>query len=354
LPDIEISGARATEVQGRSRASAVVDGVELFFASGDATLDPAPEAFASAMLPAAVLAEARLVVEDALDPLWIRNVGRILRIWHSWWGTEPDIAKVLVADAAVSGQVRQARTGLCFSLGVDSFFSLLRPHRELDVLVAAEGFDVPLGDDVRMAAIEAAVRAVAADRDVKAIVVRTNLRDHPSYPPLEWERTHGGALAALGQVCRGQIGALAISSTKPRYAMDAWGSHWETDPMWSSSRLEIVHVGADYRRNEKVATIVDEPLVRRHLRVCWENRTPTGNCGECEKCVRTMLLISGYGSVDDFPTFPADRPLRDTVEAIPELAPFMVSFYAEAVAGLRDPALASAVERLLARSPSAD
>jgi hypothetical protein len=120
--------------------------------------------------------------------------------------------------------------------------------------------------------------------------------------------------------------------------------------LWSSGRLEVSHVGADYRRNEKVESLIDEPLVRRHLRVCWENRRSAGNCGECEKCVRTMLLITCYGSLADFPSFPGDASLRDRVDAIPQLPPFMLDFYAEALAGLRDPQLVSSVERLLARS----
>jgi hypothetical protein len=172
---------------------------------------------------------------------------------------------------------------------------------------------------------------------------------------MAWPRTHGGSLAALGHACAGDVGELLISATKPFVADAPWGSHWDTDPGFTSSRLAVRHVGADLRRNDKIASLVGEPLFQRHLRVCWENRSASGNCGECEKCVRTMLLISATGVDDALATFPANGSLAARIDSVGSIHPDSAPVYERVLAnGLADDT-AAAVRRLLARStPAAD
>ncbi len=332
-----------------------MNGTELYFESADTRLSPAPELFASALLPVAAGREVKLVMDAPIDPCWRRNAAGVLRVWSSWWGTPARLGRVLKAQKPQRerGSRREPATGvgLCFSLGVDSFHSLLRSGREVDQLILAEGFDVPLGDRPRIEHAESALREVAESTGCRAIVIRTNLREHRTGRRIRWPRAHGGPLAALGHACSDEIGELLISSTKPYVANQPWGSHWETDPGWSSSRLRVSHVGAEHRRNDKLATIADEPLVRKHLRVCWENRSPAGNCGECEKCVRTMLILTVLGRVGDFPAFPKDRPIAASIDSVPLIRPDSAPVYEAALAASADPELGEAVERLLARSP---
>jgi hypothetical protein len=111
----------------------------------------------------------------------------------------------------------------------------------------------------------------------------------------------------------------------------------------------VTHVGAEQRRAMKLAALVDEEVVQRHLRVCWENRTATGNCGECEKCVRTMLALSGHRALERFPVFP-QGPLAERVNAIEAVDPVLIDVYGTLHGQLAERRLRRAVSRPIARS----
>ncbi len=334
-----------------TRIAARVDAEDLWFESADASLGAAPEAIASALLPIAILRERRLEFADPLDPSWLENVAGVLRTWNRWWGTPADLDAVLSAQAGSRANAGPTPgTALCFTLGVDSFHTLLRSGRTIDRLVTAAGYDFPASDSRRLTAIRESLAVVEQVTGTPSVVVRSNLRDHRLSVDRDWGRSHGGALAALGHLQDGGIGTLVISSTKPYFADRPWGSHWDTDPGWSSGRIRIEHVGADLRRNAKLAAIAGEPLVQEHLRVCWENRAPSGNCGRCEKCVRTMLILASIGRLGEFSVFPTSGSLREVVDGVERIEPDSIPVYETTMRSLRGWRLRRAVGRLVDRS----
>ena len=354
--DIEVSDLRSSVRGGTSRISANVNGGRLFFESPDIKLRCRPEVFASALLPIAVQQGVCLKLDQAPDRAWRRNVAGALPVWARWWETEADLSRVLVAPRSEMRirPRRAAGTGLCFSLGVDSFHTLLSSERPIDHLILVQGFDIALDDETRMDAAERSVRAVAERTGTRAVVVRTNLRKgrngrFPKWRPGNWPRTHGGALAAIGHACGREIGELLISAT---YFEDVpWGSHWDTDPCFSSSQLAVRHVGTEERRNDKLAAIVADPLVQDHLRVCYANQSATGNCCECQKCVRTMLTISVLPGPEKIPAFPSERPFVELLDAIRKAPMGTIPMYEDLLARGLEPDIEAAVNRLLARSP---
>lgn len=88
------------------------------------------------------------------------------------------------------------------------------------------------------------------------------------------------------------VDSLVIPSSYAYEDATPWGSHWDTDPLWSSpDKIRIIHDDASVNRRDKIIQLAAEPLVQRHLRVCWRNLAPTGNCSRCEKCLRTMTTL---------------------------------------------------------------
>lgn len=317
--DLVIEEVRATHEDRASRVEAEVDGVPVWFASEDATLAPRIEAFAGPFLLAALAQGRRLVVADAPDVAWLEGARRAVPLLRSWWGWRgPDPLAGIVA----APDVRPARAegSQCFTGGLDSFFTLFRsPHRR-DALVYVHGYDIDLGDAVRMAAFEPSLREVARATGRRAIVLRTNLREHPTFRRVPWVRSHGAALAAAGHVLSDTLGSLVIPASWSRAYTKGWGSRWDLDPLWSSAPMRIVHDDASLERWDKPPHILHEDLMFRHLRVCWENRTPTGNCGECEKCVRTRLVFLRWGRFQDLePMFQTRLSLIEAVDALPAL-----------------------------------
>ena len=285
---------------GCSRATALVDGVPLWFETADADLTPAPEAFASALLFSSQHRARTLVVGSPLSNVWLDNASRILAIWNEWWGYKPHPPE---APVRTDSDIPVAATALMFSGGVDSFHTLLTGPRP-EFLVSVHGYDMPLSDAKRMAGLRAASGAAAVARGMRAIVIRTNLREHPSYGrPSVWERGHGGGLGAIGHLLRGIAGRLVISSSWYHRNEKPWGSTSRTDPLFGSSGTAIDHLGGDTTREEKIAAIAIDPLVRQHLRVCWENRSPSGNCSRCEKCMTAMLHLTELDVLREFEVF---------------------------------------------------
>lgn len=337
---------------GRVRVTAPIGGADAWFESEDVALVPVIEAFASAFLIPAAARGRALALEAPVSGIWLDGSEKALELARAWWGYHGGPAEAARrTDLTVRRANRPERTALCFSGGVDSFYSLLRRPAGVDLIVAGHGLDIPLGDATRMARFESSVRQVGASLGIDTVILRTNLREHPDFAGVSWERTHGGALAALGHLLGEAASRLVISSSASRADAHPWGSHWQLDPLWSTGRVTVEHFGDSIRRGEKLAAIGTEPLVHRHLRVCWANRDDRLNCSRCEKCIRTEVVLAMYGMLDRFEVFDSPATLAERIAGVPRI-PVRASMipYRRALRSGLDRDVARAVRALLFRS----
>jgi len=256
---------------------------------------------------------------------------------------------------APDGPPAAGSPALCFTGGVDSFYSLLCPGASFRSLVFVRGFDLPRSSGTAVLdGAERRVRAVAARLGLETLVVETNLREHRLVRKPSWEIVHGGALAGVGHLLAGRIGSLAISASYPAAWKGArWGSHGRLDPLWSSSRLALRHVGDELFREEKLRRIATHDAVREHLRVCWEAPTPEGNCGRCEKCLRTRLVLARHHPALRVETLPPADTLPDDLDRLGTLGPDLCRIYARLAAPPMPAATARAIRDLIRRSGEA-
>ena len=338
-----VTESRAAGSRGEawSRVEFDVLGEGLWFTSPDVTLRASPEARAAAVAFGGSAAPAGARV----DPEFAAGLMGIAEMVRDWWGIE-----LACPEAGEAAPLALPGRALCFSSGVDSFWSLLRSG-PWDELVFVRGFDVALTDTERGDQAEASVRAVAAELGARAVVINTNLRVHPLWANLDWQRAHGAALAAVGHTLTGHAGTFGISSSYPAVLDLPWGTHPKLDPLWSSRALEVRHLGAELWRREKLRLIADEPLVQQHLRVCWEHRSPGINCSACDKCLRTMCYLAQFEKLALFKTFDGDD-LPARVDALGFLPVGVTVAWEEMAADGLPADLGAAVERLLARSRS--
>ena len=129
-----------------------------------------------------------------------------------------------------------------------------------------------------------------------------------------------------------------------------WDRAWDIDPFFSSSVLAIDHIGVELWRADKLRAIAHEDIVRRHLRVCWENRSAEANCCRCEKCVRTMLILTTCGQLENFPQFHGGRGLLSAIERLSHVPPVLIPVYELLLDEGLTGHCAAAVRMLLARS----
>jgi hypothetical protein len=313
--NILVNELTETSVQEKSRVCSVVAGERLWFESSDVQLQARPEAYASALLIPALHLGSQLVLQAPHDSHWRQNCTRLLAVLQEWWDYPQ-----LLPDAKPGGREQVSvgtKTALLFSGGVDSFYTLLRCPEQIDHLVTVFGFDTPVEDVRRNESIAKSIREVAAMVGKRPIFIRTNIREHTLYKGVSWEIAHGGAMAAIGHLLPPEIGRMLISSSRQYDYTEPWGSHWRIDPLWSSNSLTISQFGGEWKRYEKMRIIAAEPILRRHLRVCWENRVPIGNCSRCDKCLRTRLALAQCGELDKYEVFSGLITLAADIRAHP-------------------------------------
>jgi hypothetical protein len=333
----------ALAAEGRHRLSATLFGSEIFFES-DVQLAPRVEAICNAFLIHAMALGHDLRSDGTVCGEWKSHLPAIQFLLHQWWGYEPITVHVPTAPVSPSND----NIALFFTAGVDSFFSLQQEMTRITHLVNVEGFDVQLTDDSRLAAIRTANREIADALGKDLIHVRTNLRSHPLFRRLPWDQVYGAAIAAVGHLLSSSARTFLFASGAPRSQEFPRGNRGDLDPLWSSADVAFVHHGDDFDRQDKIAAIKSDHLAQRHLRVCWKNQPGQMNCGVCEKCVRTQLMLLVAGALGEFSTFP-DVDLRAALAELPAVAPIQRYYYEALLQRLEDAAIKDEIQRLLAR-----
>jgi hypothetical protein len=327
--------------------SAVVAGRRIWFESGDAPLGASAEAFGTALLVPAMHAGRPLALRGPACPVWAGNLAPLAAAFRELWYPAAPAPRVSVGGVA---QPAAAGTALCFSGGVDAFHALLSGGRPVDTLVYVAGYDVRLRDVARLAVVERLLHDVAAENGARAVVVRTNLRRHPLVRGTPWLREFGAALAAVGHVLTPTVGRLLIASDGLGFEHPEVGARCGTDPLFGSRSLTVEHLAPHVTRLQKLRAIGADPLVQRHLRVCWANVCGRANCGRCEKCVRTMLCLEACGTLGGFAGFDRGRGLVEAVEALPAVDGVVAPFFRELLDAGLGGRVAAGVRRLLDRS----
>jgi hypothetical protein len=291
-------------------------------------------ALAMALIPAMRGARS-LALADSLSPQLFASQAAIQKLFQDWdkqFGAVPVSAPVGAVPLGESHRGSTGGTGLFFTGGVDSFFSLLKHREEITHLIFVRGFDIKRDKEEVDRSVLPAIRTVAAHMNKTLVEVSTNIREF-SDPIVDWALDyHGTALAAVAQLLAPTLNKVYIAASHAEGDTFRWGSHLLLDPLYSTEALTLIHDGANATRVEKVAAIANDRLVQRTLRVC--NKAGAYNCGRCEKCLRTMINLRIAGVLDKFVTF--DRGLRlNEVRLIHVRDDNKASYVSENLAALR-------------------
>jgi hypothetical protein len=248
----------------------------------------------------------------------------------------------------------QRGVGAFFSGGVDSYYTTLKHLDEITHLIFIHGFDIDLSNDDLAERTLAALRKSASELGKELIEVRTDLRSRLDRNRLNWGlQGHGALLAHVGIALSTIVEKIYVPSSYTADQLHPWGTHPDLDPHWSTDAVEFVHDGVEASRAAKMERFIDEDAAMNNLRVCWWNDDNAYNCGECEKCLRTMINLYIAGGLERCATLPD----RISIEAIDRLhfnsdaKLFVAENLDELRAGdIDDPELEAALQRILDRS----
>jgi hypothetical protein len=272
-----------------------------------------PEAFVAAAVPPALWeGEKRILIEGEVCPEFLDNVNVVTKVFQNWF---PDISRSFKIEAKrrSAAQVSQRRSAFFLTGGVDSLTSLRanRLNFPLEHPAAVKDGIIVFGLEVEDAnafqyALDA-LRVIAADAAVTLVPVSTNLRVLKDDWRFWWRAHMGPALCGIAHALTPRIGSAIIASDYDVPNIRPHGSHPMVDPYFGGFDLKIRYDGIALSRLDKLRLLADWPVGLNNLRVCnkQEQYQPGRlNCGECEKCVRTMLGLVAAGALDKTTAFP--------------------------------------------------
>jgi hypothetical protein len=252
-----------------------------------------------------------LHIDGPVSADMIRNLEEFQEAWAAW--RPRSYAPVPITAGEIRSPAREAgpRTGVfAFSGGVDGTFALLRHLRQQAGLrtvspVAAmliHGFDIPLAETQAFEIARNAASDVMEELDLPLAVVRTNWKKVACG---NWDTEFGAGLASCLHQFSGAAthGVLGADEDYGHLSLP-WGSNPITNVFLSGGSFGVHTEGGGLTRTERVRLICETPEVAKKLRVCWEGPVTGGNCGVCEKCIRTKMNFLANGK----PILCFDRP----------------------------------------------
>ncbi len=260
-----------------------------------------------ALLPLALTRHEPLEVEAPVDPLVMDHAQKLQSIWTSWY---PRLSQVDVIAEFGAATPSDRRTGVFFSGGINSFYTVLHAQAEgdlpVDELLFVQGADYFHDNLIAFDAASASIRDASQVLGIPVQFLATNLRS-THFRQLHYDRMGSAPLlGAAGLALESRYRQLLISSTWSDADLHPLASHPDTDPLLSSQATTFIHYGIWADRIQKTEYISRHPVALDHLRVCWES--PKGdNCGRCLKCLRTMVALEVIGELEHCRAFPSQR-----------------------------------------------
>jgi 7-cyano-7-deazaguanine synthase in queuosine biosynthesis len=285
----------------------------------------------ASILPAWRRRERRVLVEGTVCPRLRDGLRAAIQLLARWWEVPGEPPPVEATGGFTPYPERRERAGLFLTGGVDSthmlnvnrrFYPAEHPASFREAVYTVHLSFLEYAHERTARTIDLAERqsrvvtAISKSCGISLTFLESNFRliDQEAY--LVAPQDQGILLAAAGHVLTSRIGSMSLAASLDINFLPRWGTHPLLDPLYSSSGLEFRHETAGYTRFEKVAEIADWEVARRNLLVCFEGPLPTGklNCGDCEKCLRTMTALLAVGALDRFAAFSGDRVTAEKIE----------------------------------------
>jgi len=293
--------------------------------------EPCADAFLAACFPlAAVHGEARVRIEGQPCPMLVEGLRTAHAWWTSWGGMSARPPTIEIACRGNGKSLTSQRHAVaCLSGGVDGLHMLMQNRRIYDrgdpayirEALFVHGFDIgKRARDPEYERFRIALRGlepVAVEAGVRLVPCRTNLRHLPSKLDFWASRHNGAALAAVGHAAIIGPAFLFIGASHHVSRPVPMGSHPAVDGLFSSQRIAIIHDGGRFSRLEKVRDLANWPTALEALRVCPARLEDGGNCGKCEKCLRTRLELLAAGVEQTSAFGPSLTPVELWEEAVP-------------------------------------
>lgn len=264
-------------------------------------------ALAALLIPAMVLGE-NIYIEGTISERLYYNLCNSLQFLLN--SIMPKLQSVEVYPTNIQSQSQRASGGTTgFSAGIDSF-SVLQDHYlekvpesfKLTHLVYNNlGAHTRGGEDLFRSRYIRLQPIVENEIGLPFIAINSNLNDF--FRGLSYQRTHTIRNASVAHLLKNGIGRFLYASSyhyKNIMVGHTQGMAYSDVailPMLSTDSLDMISVGSQYTRVEKIERIVKIKESYASLDVCI-NVINEHNCSVCWKCKRTLLTLEIAGHLD--------------------------------------------------------
>lgn len=271
--------------------------------------------------------ESRVYIDADVSASLLQNLKDFEYLQRYYFGDRRSPLKI-EARSVVGFRNAKPGTASLLTGGVDSLFTLYNNHQHFflndrnrisHAIFSVRDAHVSSSDHVQLDELlkmESRIIPFCDESGIVSVPVITN--DGGLRPINDWyfwgDRGHGAGFASTAHLLSGGIGKLYIPSTELDLRRNCWGSTVATDQFLGSDGLHVVHDGVRHSRRDKLQAIIDRPLVRKLVKVCFHRPPDRINCGVCEKCLRTRLILLTLGQLDNVKAFvkePIDPSLFD-------------------------------------------
>lgn len=278
-------------------------------------LRPRPGTFLYLSYLVALRLQTPLTVDcDVSQFEWLNFVHNFIPLASAFYSL-PEVPAIRVGGLAehVPSASRTARTGLMFSGGVDSFYTLLslqEANQKPDYLISINAGAFP--DRRVWSAILPLLGEVGRKCRTPLILIDTNF--HKAFPRTHLS-SHTVRNMTAAMLLRPALSTAFYSSsttladalfTRAKEIQDMSSIEAMVLYTMQQSDFGALIYGLNTERIEKTRAIHTAPIVQQHLNVCtnWRYQISADrtviNCGRCSKCARTMLTLEALGSLQHY------------------------------------------------------
>jgi len=253
----------------------------------------------SFMIPIAWPTGADIYLEK-IDKTYFESIHKIGSILKKWYPKFPFSTKIY-SKKLIRNTFKNKEYALLFSGGVDSLSSYIRHKERKPILISVNGFRLPLPEYENYKKLEAWLGNFVKMENLDTHFIKTNYAENIKRQLLTKEyRNWFMIIATYSPILLGlcapltaisKIGTIFIASSHTS-DFQYEGFHPLIDNQIRWGDIKVIHDGYELSRLEKIKCYLKNyPKYHRYLRACSNSRYLEYNCGNCEKCLRTITSL---------------------------------------------------------------
>ena len=308
--------------------------VTLFFETDDQFQDafwPDPNGFLIAsILPAWHAGEKRVKIDEALCPVLCSNLNSAMTMLEAWY---PELGRPLTIEPSHGFKAIppfQAQSASLLSCGIDSLATVRWNKMNLpsDHPASIKGL-IPVCFPREIGLTEeetsnrtrkriASASRVGADVGTYSIPIMTNILELDGDGWFFNYKWHSAVFIAAAYFVSRCFNKFYIAASDDAAHFIHWGSNPLLDSWYSSGHVQIEHHGMSMSRFEKTKLVSEWPAGLQNILVCQGRDSGQSNCGKCEKCIRTMVMLEALGKLRECSSFPIDEISPELLNTLEE------------------------------------